>query len=271
MAIQDHVVQVVQGGNSMRYEILGPLQVLDEDRASFVSASKIETLLAVLLVRSNQVVTHDQLIAEIWGDSPPRRVRAGLHVYVSQLRKFLSTGDQPECPIVTWPPGYLLRLQHDDLDSEVFLRLVQTGRDLAAQRRDEQARHCFEQALALWRGPVLGDLTCGPILEGFAACLMEARLECTQLLIDCDLRLGHHREVVGRLYALIAEHPLREAFRHQLMLALYRSERTADALMVYQSARRALQDELGLEPCRSLQKLQRAILTADDRLDLGAA
>lgn len=255
----------------MRYEVLGQLQVRDDERASFISAPKIETLLAVLLVRSGQVVTHDQLIAEIWGDGPPRRVMAGLHVYVSQLRKFLTSAGQPKCPIVTSPAGYQLRLGQDELDCEIFLRLVQTGRENAAQQRDEQARYCFERGLTLWRGPALADLSYGPILEGFATCLLEARLECTELLIDCQLRLGRHREVVGQLYTLIAEHPLREAFRRQLMLALYRSERTADALNAYQAARRALHDELGLEPCRSLQNLQRAILTADDQLDLGAA
>src|SRR6185503_18952705 len=123
----------------------------------------------------------------------------------------------------------------------------------------------------LWRGPALGDLRAGPIVEGFVTWLAEARLECLEMLADSHLELGRHRELVGRLYSLTAEHPLREAFYRQLMLALYRSERQADALKVYQMARKTLNEELGLEPCRSVQDLQRAILTADDQLDLYAA
>jgi DNA-binding SARP family transcriptional activator len=252
----------------MKYELLGPLRVTDTDGSSFISARKIESLLAVLLIRADHVVSLDQLIAEIWGENVPRRAMAGLHVYVSQLRKFLHRPDRPDSPIVTQSPGYVLRPGADELDHQTFLGLVERGRGHTRDGRYEQAAADFEQALDLWRGPVLGDLRPGPVTDGFATWLTETRLECVELLIDARLGLGRHREVIGKLYSLAAEYPLREPFHRQLMLALYRSERQADALKAYQVAYRTLNDELGVRPCRALQNLQYAILQADDRLDL---
>jgi DNA-binding SARP family transcriptional activator len=213
-------------------------------------------------------VSLDHLITEIWGDHAPRRAMAGLHVYVSQLRKFLHRADTEDSPIVTHPSGYLLRTGTDELDYQVFEGLVAGGRDCARQRLYEQATEYFENALSMWRGPVLGDLSPGPVTVGFATRMLETWLECTEALIECQLLLGLHREVVGHLYSLTAEHPLHEAFHRQLMLALYRSERQADALRAYQVAWRTLDEELGVRPCRSLQELQRAILDADDHLDI---
>jgi DNA-binding SARP family transcriptional activator len=255
----------------VRYELLGPLRVVDGEASSSIGAQKIETLLAVLLIRSDQVVATEQLMMEIWGDRVPRRATAGLHVYVSQLRKFLHRCGRSESPVVTRPPGYLLRTGSDEIDFRSFLRLVDSGREHARERRHEQASRCFENALALWRGPVLGEGSHGPIMDGFVTWLMETRLECTEMLMDSHLELGRHRELVGRLYSLTAEYPLQEAFSRQLMLALYRSERQADALKVYRSVRQTINEELGLEPCRALQDLQRAILVADDQLDRWAA
>ncbi len=258
-------------GGSVRYEILGPLRVVDEEGNSFISARKIEVLLALLLIRADQVVPTDQLITEIWGEWAPRRANAGLHVNISQLRKFLHRPGRPGSPIETRPPGYLLRLGSDDLDLHAFQKLASTGRTFFRQGHHAQAAACFEQALGLWRGPVLADHSVGPLIEGFTTWLAEMRVECTEMLVDTQLELGRHREVIGRLYSLTAEYPLREAFYRQLMLALYRSERQGDALKVYQSARKTLNEELGLEPCRVLTRLQQAILTADTQLDLCAA
>lgn len=254
--------------NPMRYELLGPLRVVSEDGSTAsIGAQKIETLLAALLIRADQVVSTEQLMTEVWGDRVPRRATAGIHVYVSQLRKFLSRCGASSSPVVTRPPGYVLRSGSDELDYGTFLQLVGWGRDHAHEGRHEQAATCFENALAMWRGPVLGDLSHGPIVEGFVTWLTETRLECIEMLIDAQLELGRHRELVGRLYSITAEHPLREAFSRQLMLALYRSDRQADALEVYRSVRQTIHDELGLEPCRALQKLQRDILTADHELE----
>ncbi|MCK2244447.1 MULTISPECIES: AfsR/SARP family transcriptional regulator [unclassified Crossiella] len=255
----------------MKYEILGPLRVLDDNAYTSISARKVEITLAVLLIRADHVVSFDQLVTELWGDSPPRRVAAGVHVHISQLRKFLHRPDRADNPIVTHPRGYLLKLGNDELDFRHFLRLCESGRGLVREERWAEAADCLERALGLWRGPVLRDLGNGPIIDGFAAWLMESRLECLELLADCWLQLGRHRELVAQLYSLIAEYPLRETFYRRLMLALYRSDRQADALEVYRRARRTLHDELGLEPCRALQDLQRAILSSPRQLDLLAA
>lgn len=252
----------------MRYELLGPLRVVNEEgEIATIGAQKIETLLAALLIRSDQVVATDQLMTEIWGERVPRRATAGIHVYVSQLRKFLARCGGSGGPVVTRPPGYVLRSGDDELDYQSFLALVDKGREHAREGCHERASTCFENALGLWRGPALGDLSHGPIVEGFVTWLTETRLECTEMLIDAQLELGRHRELVGRLYSLTAEYPLRESFSRQLMLALYRSERQADALDVYRSVRRTIHDELGLEPCRALQELQQGILTADNELE----
>lgn len=249
----------------MRYEILGPLRILDDGVYSSVSARKIETVIAALLICSDQVVVPDQLITEIWAERPPRRASAGLHVYISQARKFLQRPDRKENPLVTQPPGYLLRKGTDEIDFHDFLQSMTQGRRHMKEQRHEEAASCLERALDLWYGPVLGDLRNGPIIDGFVTWMTESRMECLEMLCDAHLHLGRHRELVGRLYPLIVEYPLRETFYRQLMLALHRSERQADALQVYQTARRVLNDELGLEPCRALRDLHQAILVGDDQ------
>ncbi|TCO62332.1 DNA-binding SARP family transcriptional activator [Actinocrispum wychmicini] len=243
--------------------------MVNGDDVLSIGARKVETVLATLLVRANQVVTNDQLIGELWGERPPRRALAALHVYVSQLRKFLGVGRRGESPIVTRSPGYLIRVVGDDLDLDVFRRLVLMGREHMRAKRYEEASATFAEALDLWRGPALGDLREGSIVQGFATWLEELRLECVEMLVEADFMLGRHRELVSFLYTLVSEHPLHEAFYRQLMLALYRSDRQGDALQVYRVAREKLTAELGIEPCRALRDLHRAILQADDRLDDG--
>jgi DNA-binding SARP family transcriptional activator len=238
--------------------------VVDGNSRSFISAQKIEILLAALVINANHVVTTDQLMGDIWGSRLPRRATAGLHVYVSEVRKFLSRPGRPEGPIVTRSPGYMLRQGSDEIDYQSFSKLTDLGRRYMREQRYEEASECFEAGLALWRGPVLGGVDGGPILRGFATRLTEAHMECTEMLVDAQLQLGRHRELVGLLYTLTIENPLREVFHRQLMLALYRSERRADALRVYQSARRTLVDELGLEPGTPLQDLHEAILRDND-------
>lgn len=257
----------------MRYEMLGPLRVVDEDgAAASISARKIEILLRVLLIRAGEVVTGDQITIEIWGDNAPRRATAVLHVYISELRKFLDRAGRAESPIVTKAPGYLLQLAAgDEIDVHQFVQQLNRGRACAREQRSEEAVAYFERALSLWREPTPIDLRSGLIIDRFVRWLEEARMECMEMLIESQLQLGRHRELVGRLYSLIAEHPLCETFYRQLMLALYRSERKADALKVYQVARRTLNEEIGLEPGRALQNLQRRILAADYELNGRAA
>ncbi|MFJ2264536.1 BTAD domain-containing putative transcriptional regulator [Streptomyces sp. NPDC087844] len=247
---------------------MGPLRVIDDQKNSTIKARKIEVLLAVLLVRANQVVTVDQLIREIWGEEPPRRVIAALHVYVSQIRKFLKRPDEAESPVLTRPPGYMLLLGSDGLDFRNFEQLMKEGRGFFRAKDYESATQSFEKALNLYRGPLLGGASQGPILQGLQTWLNESCLECKEMVMYARLALGRHRELISDLYWLSTEHPLREAFYRQLMLALHRSDRRADALRVYQRARRTLNEELGLEPGQALQEMQRAILAADQRLAL---
>jgi len=251
----------------MRYEILGPLRLVDGGVTSAPSARKMAIVLGALLVRAEQIVSAEQLMAEIWHDDPPRSASASLYVHISQLRKFLHRPGRPD-PIATRRPGYVLHIGDDEFDVHDFQRLAKLGREHVRGGRHEEATDCFDEALRLWRGPALGDLRDGPIGSSFTTWLEETRLECLELRIESGLALGRHRELVGHLYSLTSENPLRETFHHQLMLALYRSERQADALAAYRSARAVLNEQLGLEPGRALRQLQQAILAADDRLDL---
>lgn len=249
------------------YQILGDLCVRKDGVDVTPSARKIQVLLAALLIRSGQVVTVDRLTTEIWGDDPPRRCVAAVQVYVSQLRKSLGSGEVGSSPIVTTPSGYVLQLGPQDLDVHVFQHLMQQGRQLMRNQCHEEALADFDSALRLWRGPVLADLWHSPRVSSFVTWLEEIRLECLELHIESSLALGRHRELVSRLASLAIEHPLREVFHRQLMLALYRSERRADALAVYRQARAVLDTELGLEPGRALRDLHHAILQSDGSLD----
>ncbi|QEU95742.1 hypothetical protein CP970_36710 [Streptomyces kanamyceticus] len=244
----------------MRYEILGPLRIVNNSEYATIGAPKVGTLIMALLANANETVPSSRLIAELWGDEVPRRASAALHVYISQLRKTLRHLGAPGSPIITRPQGYMLMLAGDEIDASEFKLTVETGRRLAREQRHVEAVEHFESALALWQGPALLELCDGPIIYGYAARLNEIRLECTELLLESNLALGRHREVVGRLYALAADNPLREAFYRYLMIALYRSDRRAEALAVYQQAREVLRAELGLEPCQSLRDLHRAVL-----------
>lgn len=253
----------------MRYEILGPLRVIDAEGATFLSARKMEAVLAALLIRAGQVLSIDEVGREVWGDNTPRRATAGIHVYISQLRKFLHRPGRAGNPIATRPPGYVLHLDEDELDLHQFQEFVRRGRLHERAGRHLEAADAFAGALDLWRGPVLEDLRNGPITDGFGNWAGEARLECVERLMEANLAVGRHREMVGTLVTLTAEHPLRETFYRQLMVALCRSERQGDALRVYQSARETLRAELGLEPGHMLRHVQHAILTADGALLAG--
>ncbi|GAA1254872.1 hypothetical protein GCM10009677_00790 [Sphaerisporangium rubeum] len=254
----------------MRYELLGPLRVFDGREFHALSAPKMEMTLATLLVRAERVTTKEQIVEELWGEHPPRCASAALHVYISQLRKFLAAAGE-RAAIVTKAPGYVLRLQGAGYDVAEFQRAVQHGRLHLQAGRYAEALAEFEKGLALLRGPVLEDLAEGPVLSAFAAWVETERLDCLELSIEARNALGRHREVIGPLNTLIAQYPLRESLYRHLMVALYRSERQADALAVYRSAHQVLRMELGVQPCRSLRRLHHAILTSDDLLDLPAA
>jgi DNA-binding SARP family transcriptional activator/tetratricopeptide (TPR) repeat protein len=225
----------------MEFRILGPLEVLDNGRVVDVGAAKQRALLAVLLLNANRVVSTDSLIEALWGERPPATAQKALQVYVSQLRKAVGRDR-----ILTLSPGYELAVGPDELDLERAETLVADGR--------------MEQALALWRGSPLAEFAYEPFAQTAIARLEELRLTCLDLRISGDLMHGRHAALVGELKALVREHPLREQLRAQLMLALYRSGRQAEALDAYQAGRTLLYDELGLEPGADLKELQRAIL-----------
>jgi SARP family transcriptional regulator, regulator of embCAB operon len=246
----------------VEYEILGPLHVKNTEGSVLIRAQKMEIVLAALLIRAGQVVSAEQLIGEVWGESPPRRAMASVYVYISQLRKLLSGPGQRENPIATTARGYTLSADPSDLDLHHFLHLTVQGRQHISTGRYEDARIALETALATCRGPVLSELRNGPIVNGFVAWFEEMRLECIEMLIEANFRLSRHRELISFLRVLVREHPFNEAFYHQLMLALWRSERRADALGVYRSARETLRSELGLEPDRQLRELHQAILSS---------
>ncbi len=252
----------------MEFRILGPLQVLDGEVEVPLPSRKERELLAVLLLHAGAVVSRERLIDELWGESPPPTAGKALNVHVSRLRKTLARNGHE--PIATRPPGYALRVEPEQLDAACFERLVAEARERAAAGETKAARNLLAEALALWRGPALDGIELESAARTEAARLEELRLAAEMERIDCDLALGSHDDVIADLETLVAEHPLRERLRGQLMLALYRAGRQADALRVYQEARRTLVEELGLEPSAALQRLERAILNHDPALELPA-
>lgn len=250
----------------MRYGLLGSLRLTDGRGECVISASKVEVLLATLLIQAGQVVSMDQLIGEIWPDRPPRRATAALHVYVCTLRKLLAKHCRRRPTVVTSPPGYLFELGSDEVDFELFLDLLGQGRAALREYRHEEADEMLERALALWRGPVFDGHEYGPMMNEFVRSLTERRTECLELYVEAKHRLGEHRQTIGLLYSLIGENPFHETFYRQLMLALYHAGRKADALDVYRSAYRLFLDELGLAPCDAVRDLHNAILAEDTGL-----
>jgi predicted ATPase len=234
----------------MEFRLLGPLEVVADDGVFGIEAHKPRAVLAVLLLHANEIVPAEQLIEALWSGSPPASAKKLLQTYVSQLRKELG----PEW-IVTKGPGYLVPIAPGELDVERFehLRVSQP-----------------HEALALWRGAPLADFTYDSWAQPEIARLAEARLGTLEERIELDLARGRHAELIAELEALLESHPLRERLRGQLMLALYRCGRQAEALATYRDGRRRLVDELGIEPSASLQRLEQAILRQDPALEVTA-
>jgi DNA-binding NarL/FixJ family response regulator/DNA-binding SARP family transcriptional activator len=252
----------------VEYRILGPLEVVDEDEPVPLGRLKERLVLAVLLLHANELVSRERLIDELWGESPPPTAKKAVNVYVSQLRKALTrNGDNP---IATDDGGYRIRVGADELDVACLRQLLVSARERAAAGELEAAAELLRQALALWRGPTLAGLLLESHGRDEVAQLDELRLTALMDRIDCDLALVRHEDVLGELHVLVGEHPLRERFCAQLMLALYRADRQAEALDAYQQARDVLVEELGIEPSPALQRLQKGILIHDPALELPA-
>ena len=239
----------------MEFRILGPLEIVDGERRLALGGTKRRAVAALLLLDANQVVPVERLVDGVWGDDPPATALGSLQNHVLRLRREL--GDR----LVTRAPGYLIRAEPGELDLERFRRLV----DEARAGEPDQAARLLRQALALWRGAPLADLAGEPV-AATAAHLEDLRLDTLERRIDADLALGRHSELVGELESLVAEHPFREHLRAQLLLALYRSGRQADALAAYTAVRETLVERLGVEPGAELQDLHRAVLRQDPAL-----
>jgi DNA-binding SARP family transcriptional activator len=250
----------------LEFRLLGPLEVGRADGPVPVRGPKQRALLALLLLHANEAVSRERLIDQLWGEHPPATAPKALQVYVSQLRKLL----EPERLLETTSNGYVLRLEPGRLDLDRFETLLAEGRSALEGGAPRQAANLLAEALSLWRGPPLADLAYEPFAQTEIARLEELRLAATEEQIEAELRLGHHTEITGELEALVTEHPLREHLRTQLMRALYRSGRQAEALETYQEGRRLLVDELGIDPGRELRELEQAILRQDPVLDLAA-
>jgi DNA-binding SARP family transcriptional activator len=244
----------------MEFRILGPLEVVVGDRPVKVPGAKPRTLLAVLLVHANRAVSRDRLIEDVWEGSPPGSPGATLQTYVYQLRRALRVDS-----LQTHGDGYRLEVEDGALDALRFERVVQElspAQDAAPRERSLRLR----EALSWWRGPALADFADAAWAQPEAARLEELRLGAVEELTDVRLELGEHALLVPELEAAVAEHPLRERLWRQLILALYRCNRQADALAAYQRVRTLLADELGLDPSPELSGLERAILDHDAAL-----
>jgi DNA-binding SARP family transcriptional activator/pimeloyl-ACP methyl ester carboxylesterase/class 3 adenylate cyclase len=247
----------------LEYELLGPLRVVEDGRDVTPARPKQRALLAMLLLHRGEVVPGAQLIEALWGEEPPGTAQTALYGHVSALRKLIGPDR-----IRTRPPGYLLRVSAGEVDVDRFESLVSQARE----RDDPGERSAFlREALALWRGEPLAELRDEAFAEREIARLEELRLAAVEDRVDAELALGQHHELVAELEALVAEHPFRERLRGQLMLALYRCGRQADALHGFQSGRRALVEQLGIDPGPALRQLELRILRQDPGLDLPPA
>jgi DNA-binding SARP family transcriptional activator/class 3 adenylate cyclase len=261
-AAERAVAGVPQDTTGLDFSILGPLEVRRDGVPVALGGQKQRALLAALLVRAREVVSTDRLIDDLWGEQPPRTAATSLQNFVSQLRKALG----PEI-LVTRAPGYVLDVPAESIDAARFDRALARARTQDPVERLET----LARALELWRGEPLAEFTYAPFAQSEVRRLEELRLMAIEERVDAELALGRQSEVIGELETLVGQNPLRERLRAQLMLALYRSGRQAEALQAYQAARVALVEGLGIEPGPALQSLQASILRQDDELSLASA
>ena len=245
----------------MEVRLLGPLELADGGRSIAYGGARQRAVLALLVLHANQVVASERVLMELWGEDAPPGAANALQAAVSRLRRAL-----PQGRLVTRPPGYLFRAVPDEVDLSRFERLLAQGRQALADGAAADAADTLAEALALWRGPALADFRYEPFAQAEIARLEELRLVCVEERVEADLALGAGAELVGELQRLVAEQPLRERLRGQLMLALYRAGRQAEALEAYREVRELLLEELGLEPAPALGELEGAILRHDPAL-----
>jgi basic membrane lipoprotein Med (substrate-binding protein (PBP1-ABC) superfamily)/DNA-binding SARP family transcriptional activator len=253
------------GGSTVDYAILGSLEVVVDWRALELGPPKQRTLLAVLLLHANQLVTTERLVEFVWGDAPPRTAAHSVQVYVSDLRRRLDDAGAPDV-IATRVLGYVLHAADEALDTQRFERLVITGSRLVRAGDADGGAHALEAALRLWRGPALADFAYAEFAQSHIRRLEELRLRAVEELSAARLQLGHAADALSDLSTLLEQHPFRESARELQLHTLYCSGRQADALRTYEAYRRRLADELGVDPSPTLQQLQGRILLQDATL-----
>jgi DNA-binding SARP family transcriptional activator len=255
----------------LEFRVLGPLEVVGDTGALLLGGPKRRSVLAILLLNANRVVSIDRLADDVYGEASPATVVTQLQGHVSQLRRLLDPdhrAGEPGSLIETREPGYLIRIAPEQIDLHRFERWTEEAARSLARGDADKAAARLREALGLWRGPALADLAYEPFAQTAIARLDELRLAALEQRIEADLRMGRHVEVVPELEALVGEHPFQEHLRGHLMLALYRSGRQTDALAAFRDGRSALVGAFGVEPTPALQELERAILRQDPTLDL---
>lgn len=249
----------------MRFRLLGPLEVFDGTAWRGIGAARWRSLLASLLIHAGQVVSVDRVAAELWGDNPPKTVTNQVYGYVARLRQLLDDRDGEL--LATRAPGYQLLLRPDDTDLGRFTTLVREGQAALRDGDAPGATAQLTEALALWRGPAFADVPVTPLVEAETTRLQELRLTAVEARVEADLACGRHGALVGELQALTRDHPLRERLWDQLMVALYRSGRQAEAITAYHEVRTLLREELGIAPSPALRERYGHLLRTEPSLD----
>lgn len=254
----------------MEFLVLGPLAIVDGTRQFTPSAPKVREVLSLLLLRHNQLIPTQDFIEELWSHNPPVSAHSTLQTYIYKLRKLLTEHSDTDSGgmLLTRQYGYEIAIPPEALDLCQFEQLMDNGISMLQRNDLEGGADTLSEALSLWRGPALADVSAGDLLSAYTTALEEKRLRALELRLDADLQLGRHREVVSELRKLIWAHPLHEEFHAKLMVALHRSGRRSEALQAYRHMREVLVKELGVEPSPACQQLHQALLSSDPSLDI---
>jgi DNA-binding SARP family transcriptional activator len=248
----------------VRFTVLGQLEVLKDGVDHAPTAPKVLQLMGMLLLRPGRVAHIDSIVEELWGDRPPRSVRTTMQTYVYHLRRCIeenALAADAEAMLATRHPGYLLCISPAQVDVTSFQELCRRGATEMAQARHTDAVRSLRAALALWSGPPLANVPCGPVLSRFVVELEEQRRHAQHLRIEAEMAVGAHRELIGDLRTMVAVDRLDEVLHGQLIRVLARSGRRSDAMATYRDLRSRLISELGVEPCDELRALHLDLLS----------
>ncbi|MFF0018639.1 BTAD domain-containing putative transcriptional regulator [Streptomyces sp. NPDC005374] len=252
----------------MEFRLLGPLEVIHDRQLCTPHAPKVKKVLALLLLRANQVVSLDTLIEELWGDQSPQTAITTTQTYIYHLRRSLTRVVGPEKAeeiVRTAAPGYVLSVADHEVDIKQFDTLIARAKVSATAQDFRATAQYAKEALALWTGTPLAGVDCGNVLRGYLVNLEERHIAALELRVSAEMKLGNYREMIADLRSLVTVHPLNEWFHGQLIVALNKAGRRSEALHAYQNVRELLRRELGLEPSAELWQLHQEILAADSR------